>query len=202
MHTAIPLPVPCKRAPWNKGRLIGQKRPLKPKDVVRSHPSIANPEAIQLDHKRIAFAFPADPGGARQRRWGTKTSPLRHDRAPTPDSVNRSSPRRTAMGETRRERAFPPVPQSGEGSTKARHCQRRRSQIKLPHKRGGSNERISYRPKLRPIGFRRRSRWLSRRATGVSRMGLRNAMRAMWSCALRGYIRDRSRYRNSASSIT
>ena len=33
MHAAIPLPVPCKRAPWNKGRLIGQKRPLKPKDV-------------------------------------------------------------------------------------------------------------------------------------------------------------------------
>jgi hypothetical protein len=28
MHTAIPLPVPCKRAPWNKSRLIGQKRPL------------------------------------------------------------------------------------------------------------------------------------------------------------------------------
>ena len=33
MHTAIPLPAPCKRAPWNKGLLIGQKRPLKPKDV-------------------------------------------------------------------------------------------------------------------------------------------------------------------------
>jgi integrase len=33
MHTATPLPVPCKRAPWNKRRLIGQKRPLKPKDV-------------------------------------------------------------------------------------------------------------------------------------------------------------------------
>ena len=33
MHTAIPLPVPRKRAPWNRGRLIGQKRPLKPKDV-------------------------------------------------------------------------------------------------------------------------------------------------------------------------
>ena len=33
MHTAIPLPVSCKRAPWNKGILIGQKRPLKPKDV-------------------------------------------------------------------------------------------------------------------------------------------------------------------------
>ena len=33
MHAAIPLPAPCKRAPWNKGRLIGQKRPLKPKDV-------------------------------------------------------------------------------------------------------------------------------------------------------------------------
>jgi hypothetical protein len=24
------------RAPWNKGRLIGQKRPLKPKEVSRS----------------------------------------------------------------------------------------------------------------------------------------------------------------------
>src|SRR5262245_50329578 len=33
MRTAIPLPVPSKRAPWNKGRLIGQKRPLKPRDV-------------------------------------------------------------------------------------------------------------------------------------------------------------------------
>ena len=33
MRTAIPLPVLSKRAPWNKGRLIGQKRPLKPKDV-------------------------------------------------------------------------------------------------------------------------------------------------------------------------
>jgi hypothetical protein len=33
MHTAIPLHVSCKRAPWNKGRLIGQKRPLKPKDA-------------------------------------------------------------------------------------------------------------------------------------------------------------------------
>ena len=33
MHTATPLPVPCKPAPWNKSRLIGQKRPLKPKDV-------------------------------------------------------------------------------------------------------------------------------------------------------------------------
>ena len=33
MRTAILLPVPCKPAPWNKGHLIGQKRPLKPKDV-------------------------------------------------------------------------------------------------------------------------------------------------------------------------
>jgi integrase len=33
MRTATPLPVPFKRAPWNKARLIGQKRPLKPKDV-------------------------------------------------------------------------------------------------------------------------------------------------------------------------
>jgi hypothetical protein len=33
MRTTIPLPVPCTQAPWNKGRLIGQNRPLKPKDV-------------------------------------------------------------------------------------------------------------------------------------------------------------------------
>jgi hypothetical protein len=33
MHTAVPLPAPCKPAPWNEGRLIGQKRPLKPKGV-------------------------------------------------------------------------------------------------------------------------------------------------------------------------
>jgi integrase len=33
MHTAIPSPAPSRQAPWNKGRLTGQKRPLKPKDV-------------------------------------------------------------------------------------------------------------------------------------------------------------------------
>jgi integrase len=32
MATAISVPAP-RREPWNKGRLIGQKRPLKPKDV-------------------------------------------------------------------------------------------------------------------------------------------------------------------------
>jgi hypothetical protein len=33
MHTTIPTSVGFAKAPWNKGRLIGQKRPLKPKDV-------------------------------------------------------------------------------------------------------------------------------------------------------------------------
>jgi hypothetical protein len=33
MHTAIPSSASSKKVPWNKGRLIGQKRPLKPKDV-------------------------------------------------------------------------------------------------------------------------------------------------------------------------
>jgi integrase len=33
MHTAIPTPALSKKAPWNKGRLIGQKRSLTPKDV-------------------------------------------------------------------------------------------------------------------------------------------------------------------------
>jgi hypothetical protein len=32
MTTENSLPL-CRRAPWNKGRLIGQKRPLKPKDI-------------------------------------------------------------------------------------------------------------------------------------------------------------------------
>ncbi len=33
MHTAIPTLVGFAKPPWNKGRLIGQKRPLKPKEV-------------------------------------------------------------------------------------------------------------------------------------------------------------------------
>jgi integrase-like protein len=33
MHAAIPSPACSKKVPWNKGRLIGQKRPLRPKDV-------------------------------------------------------------------------------------------------------------------------------------------------------------------------
>jgi hypothetical protein len=33
MRTVIPAFVGFTKAPWNKGRLIGQKRPLKPKDV-------------------------------------------------------------------------------------------------------------------------------------------------------------------------
>ena len=32
MHTAIPS-LGFAKAPWNKGRIIGQKRPLKPKEV-------------------------------------------------------------------------------------------------------------------------------------------------------------------------
>jgi site-specific recombinase XerC len=33
MHTVIPSLIGFARVPWNKGRLIGQKRPLKPKEV-------------------------------------------------------------------------------------------------------------------------------------------------------------------------
>ena len=33
MHTTIPTFVGFAKTPWNKGRLIGQKRPLKPKEV-------------------------------------------------------------------------------------------------------------------------------------------------------------------------
>ena len=33
MRTSIPTLVGFTKSPWNKGRLIGQKRPLKPKEV-------------------------------------------------------------------------------------------------------------------------------------------------------------------------
>jgi hypothetical protein len=33
MRTVIPAFVGFTKAPWNKGRLIGQKRPLRPKEV-------------------------------------------------------------------------------------------------------------------------------------------------------------------------
>ena len=33
MHTPIPTLVGFTKTPWNKSRLIGQKRPLKPKEV-------------------------------------------------------------------------------------------------------------------------------------------------------------------------
>src|SRR5690348_8265120 len=33
MHTTTPALVSFAKPPWNKGRLIGQKRPLKPKEV-------------------------------------------------------------------------------------------------------------------------------------------------------------------------
>jgi hypothetical protein len=33
MHTAIPSLVGFAKAPWNKGRLIGQKHPLRPREV-------------------------------------------------------------------------------------------------------------------------------------------------------------------------
>src|SRR5215831_13767745 len=33
MHTGVPFLIGFAKAPWNKGRLIGQKRPLKPKEV-------------------------------------------------------------------------------------------------------------------------------------------------------------------------
>jgi hypothetical protein len=33
MRISIPMLVGFTKSPWNKGRLIGQKRPLKPKEV-------------------------------------------------------------------------------------------------------------------------------------------------------------------------
>jgi hypothetical protein len=79
MHTAIPLPVPCKRAPWNKGRLIGQKRPLKPKDVwairVRLQPQ-GRKRALALFNLaivstavRLRSPLSTSPAGIRTRRF-------------------------------------------------------------------------------------------------------------------------------------
>jgi integrase len=51
MPTAIPSMVGFAKAPWNKGRLIGQKRPLKPKEVW------AIRVRLQLEHHRRDLAL-------------------------------------------------------------------------------------------------------------------------------------------------
>ena len=51
MPTAIPSMVGFAKAPWNKGRLIGQKRPLKPKEVW------AIRVRLQLEHNRRDLAL-------------------------------------------------------------------------------------------------------------------------------------------------
>ena len=51
MPTAIPSLVGFAKAPWNKGRLIGQKRPLRPREVwaVRVR--------LQLEKRKRDFAL-------------------------------------------------------------------------------------------------------------------------------------------------
>ena len=56
MPTAIPSMVGFTKAPWNKGRLIGQKRPLKPKEVW----------AIRVQRRKRPFAG---------RRWNRQDRP-------------------------------------------------------------------------------------------------------------------------------
>ena len=51
MPTAMPSVVGFAKAPWNKGRLIGQKRPLKPKEVW------AIQVRLQLEHHRRDLAL-------------------------------------------------------------------------------------------------------------------------------------------------
>src|SRR5436190_2188584 len=51
MPTAIPSMIGFAKAPWNKGRLIGQKRPLKPKEVW------AIRVRLQLEHHRRDLAL-------------------------------------------------------------------------------------------------------------------------------------------------
>jgi hypothetical protein len=63
MYPAIPSFVGFAKALWNKGRLIGQKRPLRPKDVW------AIRVRLQLEGRRRDLALhrrePAVPHGAR-----------------------------------------------------------------------------------------------------------------------------------------
>jgi len=51
MPTVMPSMVGFAKAPWNKGRLIGQKRPLKPKEVW------AIRVRLQLEHNRRDLAL-------------------------------------------------------------------------------------------------------------------------------------------------
>jgi hypothetical protein len=41
MRTSIPTLVGVTKSPWNKGRLVGQKRPLKPKEGLGHSPPAA-----------------------------------------------------------------------------------------------------------------------------------------------------------------
>jgi hypothetical protein len=61
MHTTIPTFVGYAKAPWNKGRLIGQKRPLKPKDVW------AIRVRLQLEDRKREIDDVCAGGGARER---------------------------------------------------------------------------------------------------------------------------------------
>ena len=51
MHAAIPSFVGFTKGPWNKGRLIGQKRPLRPREVW------AIRVRLQLEHRRRDLAL-------------------------------------------------------------------------------------------------------------------------------------------------
>ena len=58
MHTSIPTLVGFRKTPWNKGRLIGQKRPLKPKEAwtIRVR--------LQLERRRRDLAYSISPSTA------------------------------------------------------------------------------------------------------------------------------------------
>jgi hypothetical protein len=44
------------QTPWNKGRLLGQKPPLKPKEIwVDSHPTAARQEMQQKTYRPVQF---------------------------------------------------------------------------------------------------------------------------------------------------
>jgi hypothetical protein len=54
MHTAMPSLIDFAKAPWNKGRLTGQKRPLKPKDADSDEVARAFRDDVARDYEMIS----------------------------------------------------------------------------------------------------------------------------------------------------
>src|SRR5215472_1083986 len=79
MHTTIPTLVGFTKSPWSKGRLIGQKRPLKPKEVSSIRVRLQL-EGRKRDLALFNLAIDSKLRGCDQRREAVDEGPISGDR--------------------------------------------------------------------------------------------------------------------------